>query len=355
MSAPLPPFSCTFSPTAPEILHGLGATLAISTYQAGKVIFISAQDKDHLVQLPRNFEKPMGIAIQDDKLAIATSNSVLVLRNAPRMAPNYPKQANTYDALYLPRALYFTGENDIHDLHWAGDKLWAVNTRFSCLATIDDQFSFTAQWKPSFITHSGPNDQCHLNGVAFLNNKPKYVTALGKSDKGGGWRENKATGGILIDVDTDEIIADKLLMPHSPRIIDGQLYWLHSATGDLVRMTARGNYEVLKSMNGFVRGMDRLGDYLFIGLSKLRETSQAFQNLPVSKKSIYSGIAIIYLPRMSFAGYIKYENNVDEIYDVRVLPNIKRPGMLNADMRQQVMAITTNNQDYWGVIEKKEN
>lgn len=353
MSQPLPPFSCTFSPTAPEILHGLGATIAISTYQAGKVIFISAKDNEHLVQLPRNFEKPMGIAIQEDKLAIATSDSVMVLRNAPRMAPNYPKLPKTYDALYLPRIQYFTGENDIHDLHWAGDQLWAVNTRFSCLATLDDQYSFTPQWTPHFITKSEPTDQCHLNGVAFENNTPKYVTALGATNKAGGWRENKANGGIIMDVDSNSILMKDLPMPHSPRIIDGHLYWLHSATGDVVRMTEPGKYEIVKSLDGFVRGMDRIGDYLFIGLSKLRETSQAFQNLPISKKSIYAGVVILYIPKMSVAGYIKYENNVDEIYDVRILPSMKRPGLLSADKSSKVMAITTPSTDYWGVAEKE--
>ncbi|MEQ8424464.1 MAG: TIGR03032 family protein, partial [Cyclobacteriaceae bacterium] len=276
-----------------------------------------------------------------------------MLRNASRMAANYPKQTNTYDALYLPRAMYFTGENDIHDLHWANDTLWAVNTRFSCLATIDDAYSFTTQWKPHFITRAEPNDQCHLNGVAFENDKPKYVTALGQSTEAGGWRETKASGGILMDVDTNTILIKNLPMPHSPRIIDGQLYWLHSATGDLVRMGTNGNYEVVKSLDGFVRGMDRIGDYLFVGLSKLRETSQAFQNLPISKKSIYSGVVILYIPKMSVAGFIKYENNVDEIYDVRILPGVKRPGMLNADMHHQISAITTNEEDYWGLPDKK--
>jgi len=354
MSQPLPPFSCTFSPTAPEILHGLNATIAISTYQAGKVIFISAQDKEHLVQLPRNFEKPMGIAIADDKMAIATSNSVLILRNAKRMAINYPKLPKTYDALYLPRAQYFTGETDIHDLHWVQNKLWAVNTRFSCLATIDDTNSFTPQWKPYFIIKSEPTDQCHLNGVAFLHDKPKYVTALGVSSEAGGWRTHKATSGILMDVESNTILVKDLPMPHSPRIIDDQLYWLHSATGDVVRMTKPGGYEIVKSLDGFVRGMDRIGDYLFIGLSKLRETSQAFQNLPVSKKSIYSGIVILYIPKMSLAGYIKYENNVDEIYDVRILPGLNRPGLLNPEKDQQVMAITTPEEDYWGMKDKNQ-
>ncbi len=350
MAGPLPPFSCTFSPTAPEILEGLNATIAISTYQAGKVIFISAQDKEHLVQLPRNFEKPMGIAVGPDKLAIATARSVLVLRNAKGMAPNYPKFPKTYDALYLPRTQYFTGENDIHDLHFVKDQLWAVNTRFSVLATIDDAYSFQPQWKPYFISKSEPTDQCHLNGVALENNKPKYVTALGNSDQEGGWRATKATGGIVMDVDQNKIICEGLSMPHSPRLIDGELYVLLSGTGELVKVNpATGKYDVIKSLDGFTRGMDRIGDYLFIGLSKLRETSQAFQNLPVSKKSIYSGIVILYIPKMSLAGYIKYENNVDEIYDVRILPNQKRPAILNPDKDQEVMAITTKEADYWGV------
>lgn len=352
MSQPLPPFSCTFSPTAPEILHGLNATLVISTYQAGKVIFISATDKDHLIQLPRNFDVPMGIAINGNGLAVATANSILILRNAARMAPNYPKQANTYDALYLPRAQYFTGDNNIHDLHWSGGKLWAVNTRFSCLATINDQHSFNPEWRPHFIKKSEPTDQCHLNGVAFRGDKPAYVTALGISDKESGWRENKANGGILMDVGNNTIRYKDLPMPHSPRIFDNQLYWLHSATGDVVRELSDGKYEIVKSLDGFVRGMDKIGDYLFVGLSKLRETSQAFQNLPVSKKSVSSGVVIIYLPRMSLAGFIKYENNVDEIYDVKILPGVKRPGLLNTEMHQQVMAITTAQDDYWGVREK---
>lgn len=354
MSQPLPPFSCTFSPTAPEILHGLNATIAISTYQAGKVIFISAKDKNHLIQLPRNFEKPMGIAVQADKLAIATSHFVTVMRNAPRMAPNYPQLPSTYDGLYLPRVQYFTGDNDIHDLHFAGDQLWAVNTRFSCLATIDDQHSFTPRWQPHFITKAEPTDQCHLNGVAFENDKPKYVTALGVYNEAGGWRANKANGGVLMDVESNTILLKDLQMPHSPRIIDGQLYWLHSATGDLVRQHGTGKYEVVKSLDGFVRGMDRIGDYLFIGLSKLRESSQAFQNLPVSKKSIYAGVVILYIPKMSVAGYIKYENNVDEIYDVRILPGMNRPGLLSAEKTNKVMAITTPEKDYWGVAGKEQ-
>ena len=60
---PPEPFSCTYSPNLPELLLQLKCTIAISTYQAGKVVFISAVDENNLVQLPRNFSKAMGLAI----------------------------------------------------------------------------------------------------------------------------------------------------------------------------------------------------------------------------------------------------------------------------------------------------
>ncbi|MFZ6010122.1 MAG: TIGR03032 family protein, partial [Bacteroidota bacterium] len=230
--ASLAPFTCAHSPDLPALLQQLNCTLAISTYQAGKVILISASN-NRLVQLPRTFKKPMGIAADQQRMAIATQNEVLIFNNARRMAAHYPNQPNTYDALYLPRATYFTGEVDIHDLHWEGDTLWAINTRFSCLATVDHEYSFKPQWKPFFIEKLTPDDHCHLNGVAFDNGRPRFVTALGKTDTAEGWRENKATGGIVIDVARNSVIADGLHMPHSPRIFDGKLYILQSASGEL--------------------------------------------------------------------------------------------------------------------------
>ena len=70
----LGPFSCQYTPQIPELLMKLNCTLAISTYQAGKVVFISAKDENSLIQLPRTFEKPMGIAehYEKDKICLST-------------------------------------------------------------------------------------------------------------------------------------------------------------------------------------------------------------------------------------------------------------------------------------------
>lgn len=74
----LAPFSCQYSPQIPELLLQLNCSIAISTYQAGKIIFLSPKDENSLIQLPRTFAKPMGVAedVENDKLAIACKDEV---------------------------------------------------------------------------------------------------------------------------------------------------------------------------------------------------------------------------------------------------------------------------------------
>ena len=80
----LAPFSCSYTANVPELLMKLNCSLAISTYQAGKVIFLSPKNEDQLIQLPRTFEKPMGIALLEDpdKMALACKDEVIVFANA---------------------------------------------------------------------------------------------------------------------------------------------------------------------------------------------------------------------------------------------------------------------------------
>ena len=349
MSQPLPPFSCSYSPGFSQLLFDLNCTLAITTYQAGKLILVSALDPDKVVQLPRSFDKPMGIAVSPGKLALATRNEIVVFSNAAKLANTYPKQPATYDALYVPRALFYTGELDIHDLHYQGDGLIAVNTRFSCLARPSFDHNFIPLWRPKFIRHLAPDDHCHLNGIAVNpENQPKYATALGQSDTPNGWRENIANGGVLMDIESHEIVLQGLPMPHSPRIYDGQLYFLLSATGELARASLHtGKYEVVKKFNGFVRGMDKAGDYLFIGLSRLRKTSSTFGNLPIAKASPFCGIVVLHLPSASIVGQLKYENSVEEIYDVKVIADKRRPGILNHTKEDFRYALTMPKGNFW--------
>lgn len=348
MQKPYPPFACTTTPNVPELLQQLGCTLAISTYQAGKVIFISAQNPEKIIQLPRSFPKAMGIAVKGRKMAIATREEVLVLANSPQLASHYPKNPQTYDALFMPRATFYTGQIDIHDLDYGQDGLYAVNTSFSCLIQITDDYSFKPVWKPGFISKLASEDRCHLNGMAMENGAPKFVTAFAATDTAQGWRPVVTTDGLIMDVPSGEILAKGAAMPHSPRIFDGELYVLFSATGELVHVDRNnGKFTPLTHIKGFVRGMARYGDYLFIGLSRLRKNSSTFAQLKIADDASMAGIAIIHLPTGAYVGGLRYHSSVDEIYDVQVLPNMRRPGILNTEKEDFRLGLDTPESTYW--------
>ena len=197
-------------------------SLAVTTYQAGKVAMLGWDEgQAQATLLMRQFDKPMGLAATADarRLALATRQAVILLADAPLLAPDYlEEQRGKYAALYLPRAAYFTGDLNVHDLAFDGEgTLWIVNTRFCCLSHLSDQYSFVPKWKPPFISELVPEDRCHLNGLAMVDGKPRYVTCLGETDTVGGWRANKAAGGVVLDVRSNDVLVRGLSMPHSPR------------------------------------------------------------------------------------------------------------------------------------------
>src|SRR5205085_7909096 len=135
------------------------------------------------------------------------------------------------------------------------------------LATLDRANSFVPRWRPPFVTAWAAEDRCHLNGMALVDGRPAYVTALGRTDTPRGWRENKRNGGVLLTVPGGEVVAERLSMPHSPRWYGGNLLLLESGTGTLGMVDIpTGRYEPIARLPGFTRGLDFYDRYAFIGL-----------------------------------------------------------------------------------------
>src|SRR6266480_5333985 len=127
-------FHYTQSDSFVALLQQLGASLLVSTYQANKLLVARAVGNG-LSMLVRTFERPMGLAVDAQRLTIGTRNQIWFLRNAPDIAPRI-EPAGQHDACFLPRSCHVTGDIGVHELAWAGEELWAVNTRFSCLCTL---------------------------------------------------------------------------------------------------------------------------------------------------------------------------------------------------------------------------
>ena len=313
----------------PELFQQLQISLIVSTYQAGKAIVVR-NDNGTLNTHFRTFTKPMGICADQTKLTIGGANTVWEYRNMPAVAKKLDPPGK-HDACYMPRRIHVTGDIDIHELaRDANDELWVVNTRFCCLCTLDPDHSFYPRWRPSFVTALAPEDRCHLNGIAMVDGHPKYVTALGETDTLGGWRANKARGGVLIDVDSNEILLRGLSMPHSPRWYQGKLWLLESGEGSLAQVDLEHqSWRTVAQLPGFTRGIDFLGPLAFIGLSQVRE-SAVFSGIPLVERAPERscGVWVVNIETGQFVGFLRFEAGVQEIFAVQVLHGMRFPELL---------------------------
>lgn len=322
---------CVNTNSFPQLLAQLGISLLVTTYQAGK-LFMVRSNGGKLNAHFRDFHMPMGLACHHRRLVIGTKLHVWEFRNQPDVCRSLDPPG-LHDACFLPRSCHVTGDIRIHELAIANRELWIVNTRFSCLCTLDQEHSFVPRWRPPFVTALAPEDRCHLNGLAIHDGRPKYVTALGTTDTEGGWRENKAGGGCLIDVDSGEILIDGLSMPHSPRWYNDELWVLESGDGNISRVDLQNRRcATIAQVPGFTRGIDFCGPFAFVGLSQVRE-SAVFSGIPITERleERTCGIWVIDLRNGKTVAFLRFEAGVQEIFAVQVLPNTRFPELINDD------------------------
>lgn len=319
------PFRSSHTKTFVELLEKSQTSLLLTTYKSGHVIIARAAE-GRLDTAITSMTRPMGVAVAGNRLAIGGADSIVTYANHAAMGANLKSQ-RPYDTVYVPRAIAFTGDVAIHEMDYdAGGQLWFVNTRFSCLCTMDLDNSFTPRWRPTWITALAAEDRCHLNGMVMEDGAPKYVTALARTDTAGGWREHKGTSGVIVDITTDEVIVEGLSMPHSPRLHQGHMWVLESGKGALVRIDrTTGKRTEVARVPGFARGLAFIGRYAVIGLSQVRES--VFTGLPVTESAAERncGAWIVDTEAGTVVGQLKFEGVVQEIFDVKALPGARWP------------------------------
>lgn len=325
------PLRSVHTTNLPAILDQLQSSLLVTTYQAGKLVIVRS-DGGVINTHFRAFNKPMGMALGPGRLAIGTAVDIWEFRNVPAVAAKLDPPGK-HDACYMPRAAHITGDVQIHEMAYVQNQLWFVNTRFSCLAAHDPDHSFAPIWRPKFITQYSPDDRCHLNGIGLVAGKPRWVTALGETNTTGGWRDNKKDGGILIDIESNEIVARGLSMPHSPRWHNGRLWLLESGTGSLGYVDlATGRYEPIVHLDGFTRGLELVGNLAFVGLSQVRETA-VFSGIQITERLQESqrtcGVWVIDIQRGQVVAFLKFEEAVQEVFAVVLLAGSRFPDLIN--------------------------
>ncbi|MBI1405812.1 MAG: TIGR03032 family protein [Caulobacter sp.] len=342
-SAPQEAFALTTSRGFPDWLARTGASLAFTTYQAGKLFFIGMGETGRIAVFERTFARCMGLAASADarKLALATHYQIYRFDNV--LPPG--EASGGHDAIYTPRTAWITGDVDAHDVAFDADgNIVFVNTLFSCLATISEGFSFKPIWRPPFITKLAPEDRCHMNGLAMENGRPRYVTMVSASDVADGWRDRRTDGGMIMDVTTNERVVEGLSMPHSPRVHDGRLWVLNSGAGELGFVDDSGKFQAVAFCPGYARGLSFVGRYALVGLSQARE-NRTFQGLPLdealSSRDAVARCGILVIDTVSgdTVEWVRIEGVVRELFDVVALPGVRNPsaiGLIGDDIRRVI-------------------
>ena len=317
----------TADPNFTQWLSDRRLSLAFTTYQAGKIFFIGLQPHGQLSIFERTFDRAMGLWYDNSSLYLSSLYQIWGFTNALAPGENY----NGYDSVLIPQVSYVTGDLDIHDLVIdASGKLIFANTLFNCLSTVSQTHSFTPLWQPQFISQLVAEDRCHLNGIALQNGQVRFVTTIGQTDQANGWRDRRQDGGCVIDLLEEQIIAQGLSMPHSPRWYGDRLWVLNSGTGEFGYVEQEtGTFKAIVFCPGYLRGCALVDKYAVVGISLLR--NKTFSGLLLDEKlrqlgtESFCGLLIIDLLQGKIVHWLKLEGVVKELYDVVILPQIRRP------------------------------
>lgn len=326
-----------FSGGLAGFLRQSGISLAFTSYQTGYLYLIGQSQNGQLALHQAGYPQAMGVVGDADHIYLGTLTQIVRLENV--LQPG--QMANeVHDRLFVPRNAQTIGDVDFHEMGIRKDgRIVFVSTAYSCLAEPSRKHSFKAIWKPEFISRLAREDRCHLNGLAMVDGEPKYVTAVCRSDVVDGWRDRRHDGGIVIDIETNEIVAEGLSMPHSPRWHDGKLWVLNSGSGELGWIDREKKAFVPHSFfPGFLRGLAFLDHFAIVTLSKPRHGR--FEGLELDGKlkekdaDAWCGIQILNLQTGEVAHWLRFDGAISELFDVCVMPGVANPLTLGPNSQE---------------------
>ncbi|MCC5638816.1 TIGR03032 family protein [Nostoc sp. CHAB 5844] len=327
--------SISASPDFVNWLQSQQISLAITTPQSSRLMLLGVNHQGQISGFERVFEQAAGLYITDERIYLGTKAQIWQLDNALTPGQVY----DGYDKLYIPRIGYTTGDLGIQDLavESENNRIVFVSSLLNCVATVNDRYSCTPLWKPKFISHLVNENRCQLNGLAMVNGKPRYVTAYSQSDMVHSWQQTWQNNGCVVDIQSDEVVATGLSMPHSPRFYQDKLWLLNAGTREFGYINIySGKFQAVTLCSGWLRGLAFVGDYAIVGLSK---SSHHHVQLVNNNAETECGLMVIDIKTGAMVHWLRLEGEVTEIFDVQILSGVNRPqvmGFLSDEIQQLI-------------------
>jgi len=306
-----------------EWLEVAGCSIAVS--HTNKVLTIGRDAKGGLQVNHVLFDRVTGVCLTaGGDVLVAAGHELWRLTDALTPGDLSPTGA---DRWLMCRVARFVGGVRLADPVAVGDDCWFASVALSAVCSLDDTMSARVQWKPSFISSVRPEQRCRLTGLGARDGVPTVVTSASRADTPAGWSAHQRNGGLVIDITTDEVLAEGLSLPHSPRWHDGKWWMLQAGTGEL-GFIDRGRFEAVARIDGFARGMAIHHGVALVGGSGSR-WDELVEGLPVGDRLAASGarpeagLFLFDLATGRHLGGLRLEGTAREVADVVVLPGAR--------------------------------
>jgi len=299
--------------------------MVVTSYKNGEVLILDGDDNNVNIN-NINENRPLTIFVDRNELYI--SNKLFIKKYV------VCKPDNSSIKIEL-NSMFFTSDIDIHDIFKYNDEIYFCSSLLNsvCKLSLQSDKVLKLFYTPKFITERVLEDRCHLNG-ATIHNGDLFLTCVSSSNIYGGWKYNKCGGGIIIHVNTGNIILNNLSMPHSPNYHGGYIYFLNSGKGEVCKFNLETKeLIVITFIKGFLRGLTIFEKDVLYGVvtcSKDRH-EECFRGLELEKlisdyNDVSCGLYLIDLNKTGINAVIGniILNNHHELYDVDLVDLCKK-------------------------------
>jgi len=232
-----------------------------------------------------------------------------------------------YDRLYMLRRTHTTGAIDVRDLEGgAPGAPCFVSGRYNAVGTLSDTYSFEVRWRAESSRQALSEGPFRLTGVA---REEQGAVCYATGVYGATSEDETSTTGGVIDVESDEMVAEGGLRPVCPQLQEGILYGVDARNGGLFRIENGGNPETVMRLPAVPTSLDVYKHFALATISGSdgERDAGAFSS-GGARAGAKNQLLVVDLASGTLVGNAQWPREIGSPADVEVLPGARRPTAL---------------------------